>query len=95
MSAAVDVVDAEDVVAVFKQVGHSNVGSHARRARDRVFGVFHACKGAFEAGTSWISAAGVIEDNRVSRRWLGEGRTQVNSWRHTAKDLIWFIACVN
>lgn len=57
--------------------------------------MFHTCKGAFEAGASWVAAASVIENYRVSGRWLREGRTQVDSRRDASKNLIWLITSVN
>lgn len=95
LGATVDVIDAENVVSVLQQVGDSNMRGHSRRACNCEFGVFHTSKCAFKAGACWIAAAGVVEHYWVSGCGLRKGRTQVDGWGNTSKNLVGLVASVN
>ena len=73
LSAAIDVIDAEDVITLLAEVHESHVGSHARACGEGKVGVLQRRKLPLESESRRVTAASVIEDYGLTWGRLGKG----------------------
>ena len=79
-----------------KQLHYGDCCWHAAVQCKCILSFFKSSKISLERQSSRISASGVVEADRLSRRGLGEGSRQVYCWRHASELWVcWVVTTVD
>ena len=87
LSATIDIIYAEDVIALLAEVHERNVGSHTRAGSKCEVGVFQRRKLSLQSESRWIAAPSVVKNNGLTWCWLSKSGRKVESGADTTELL--------